>query len=322
MSSVLAASEDVKVKIGSGEPIIRIENLEVAYGPVKALRGVTFEVKQGEIFGLLGPNGAGKTTTLSVIEGLVKPRSGKVSVMNYDVVSQTAIVKRMLGLSLQSTAFFDNLKLWELIRLYAGLYKVFLSKAEIISLLARFELDEKANVQAKELSGGQQQRVALALAIANNPPIVILDEPTTGLDPQARRNVWEIIRQMRAEGRTIVLTSHYMEEAQELCHRIGIIDRGQIIALDTPGGLINSLHADSRITVTARLDEAKVRALPGVSGLRYEGDKLEVTSSNTQETMLGLQQLAVETRQFLADLTVKQADLEDVFIAMTGRKIR
>ncbi len=301
---------------------IDIEGLEVNYGTVKAVQGVTLQVRQGEIFGLLGPNGAGKTTTLSVIEGLVRPQAGRVSVLGYDVLKSPNEVKRRIGLSLQSTDFFDNLKLLELIQLYAGLYEVFLSRAQVLDLLGRFELEEKANVQAKQLSGGQQQRVALALAIANDPQIVILDEPTTGLDPQARRNVWDIIRQIRAEGRTVVLTTHYMEEAQELCHRVGIIDRGQIIALDTPGGLINSLHADSRITVTALLPEASVKALPGVTQAHYEGDKLQITSNNAHETMLGLQQLAVIERQLLTDLSVKQPDLEDVFITLTGRKIR
>ena len=320
MNTILAQKANSSVALG--QAVIEIERLEVNYGPVKAVQGISFEVKQGEIFGLLGPNGAGKTTTLSVIEGLVKPQAGRVQVLGYDVTRQAAQVKRQLGLSLQTTSFFDNLKLWELLRFYAGFYEVFLSKTEIMRLLARFELEEKANVQAKQLSGGQQQRLALALAIANDPQIVILDEPTTGLDPQARRNVWEVIRQIRDEGRTVVLTSHYMEEAQELCHRIGIIDRGQIIALDSPGGLINSLQADSRIIVTAQLPEAKVLALPGVSAVRYEGDKLQISTNQAQETMLGLQQLAIEGRQLLTDLSIKQPDLEDVFISMTGRKIR
>jgi len=320
MNSILA--QKANSSVAPGQAVIEIERLEVNYGPVKAVQGISFEVKQGEIFGLLGPNGAGKTTTLSVIEGLVKPQAGRVQVLGYDVTRQAAQVKRQLGLSLQTTSFFDNLKLWELLRFYAGLYEVFLSKTEIMRLLARFELEEKASVQAKQLSGGQQQRLALALAIANDPQIVILDEPTTGLDPQARRNVWEVIRQIRDEGRTVVLTSHYMEEAQELCHRIGIIDRGQIIALDSPGGLINSLQADSRIIVTAQLPEAKVLALPGVSAVRYEGNKLQISTNQAQETMLGLQQLAIEGRQLLTDLSIKQPDLEDVFISMTGRKIR
>jgi ABC-2 type transport system ATP-binding protein len=302
--------------------VIDIQGLNVSYGPVKAVRNVTLSVKQGEIFGLLGPNGAGKTTTLSTIEGMVKPESGTVRVLGYDVLRQTGEIKRRLGISLQTTAFFDNLKVWELIRLYAGFYEVYLSKADVMTLLTRFELAEKADAQAEQLSGGQKQRVALVLAVANNPQVVILDEPTTGLDPQARRAVWDMIRELRAEGRTVLLTTHYMEEAQELCGRIGIIDQGELIALDTPGALINNLKADSVITATIQLPEDDVRALPGVTGVRRDGDRLVVNTNNPQDTTFALQKLAVEQRQLLTDLSVKQPDLEDVFIALTGRKIR
>jgi ABC-2 type transport system ATP-binding protein len=327
MDGVALPAGRANVETGSAvspalEPAIEIEGLQVSYGDVKAVKNVSLKVRQGEIFGLLGPNGAGKTTTLSAIEGLVKPDSGRVSVLGYDAQRQTVMVKRLLGISLQTTAFFDNLKLWELVKLYASMYEVFLSKSQVIELLGRFELAEKANAQAQQLSGGQQQRVALALALANDPRIVILDEPTTGLDPQARRHVWDIIREIRAEGRTVLLTTHYMEEAQELCHHIGIIDRGELIALDTPGGLINGLDADTIITVTAQLPQEELLALPGVAGARYDGDKLTVKTSNAQETVFGLQKLAVEHRQLLTDLSVKQPDLEDVFIALTGRKMR
>ena len=317
--TAMHAPEPAEQKSGS---VISIEKLNVQFGEVKAVRDLSLDVMQGEIFGLLGPNGAGKTTTLSAIEGLVKPQSGQVCVMGLDVASHADTIKRALGISLQTTAFFDNLKVWELVRLYAGMYEVFLTKAEVIELLTRFELEEKANAQAQQLSGGQQQRLALALALANDPRIVILDEPTTGLDPQARRQVWDIIRQIRAEGRTVVLTTHYMEEAQELCHRIGIIDRGELIALDTPGGLINSLHADSVITATLNLPEEIVAALPGLTSLRREDNKLTIQSNAAQETVMALQKLAVEHGQAVTDLSVKQPDLEDVFIALTGRKIR
>jgi ABC-2 type transport system ATP-binding protein len=301
---------------------IKIEGLSVMYGKLRAVDNVTFDVQPGEIFGLLGPNGAGKTTILSTIEGLVKPNAGRVSVLGYDVTRHSAAVKRLLGISLQTTAFFDNLKVWELLRLYATMYEVFLSKAEVMEMLARFELADKAGAKAEELSGGQQQRLALALALANDPRIVILDEPTTGLDPQARRHVWDIVREIRAEGRTVLLTTHYMEEAQELCHRIGVIDRGELIALDTPGGLINKLQADTVVTATVRLPQEELVRLPGVKSARYEGGKLTVTTADTQETVFGMQKLAVEHRQLLTDLSVKQPDLEDVFIALTGRKMR
>jgi ABC-2 type transport system ATP-binding protein len=319
---VTTMQQQTATGVAAGQPVIDITGLQVSYGDVQAVRNVSLQVRQGEIFGLLGPNGAGKTTTLSAIEGLVQPQAGRVEVLGRDVRTQAQEIKRHLGISLQSTAFFDSLKVWELVRFYAGLYDVMLSKAQVLDLLAGFELAEKAGVLAEELSGGQQQRLALVLAIANNPEIVILDEPTTGLDPQARRNVWDSIREIRAKGCTVLLTTHYMEEAEELCHRIAIIDRGEIIALDTPGGLINSIHADSLITATVRLPEAQVRTLPGATSAQYEGDKLTVHSSNAQETVFGLQQLAVEQRQLLIDLSIRQPDLEDVFITLTGRKIR
>ena len=319
---VTTVQQPIPTGIAAGQPVIDITGLQVSYGDVRAVRNVTLQVGQGEIFGLLGPNGAGKTTTLAAIEGLVQPQAGRVRVLGRDVRTQAQEIKRHLGISLQTTAFFDSLKVWELVRFYAGLYNVMLSKAQVLDLLAGFELAEKAGVQAEQLSGGQQQRLALVLAIANNPEIVILDEPTTGLDPQARRNVWDSIRQIRARGCTVLLTTHYMEEAEELCHRVAIIDRGEIIALDTPGGLINSLHADSLITATVRLPEDQVRALPGVTAAHYEGDKLAVQTSDAQETVFGLQQLAVAQRQLLTDLSIRQPDLEDVFITLTGRKIR
>ncbi len=317
-----AAGRTAPPNLAPGEPAIDVAGLQVSYGAVKAVQNLTLQVKQGEIFGLLGPNGAGKTTTLSAIEGLVRPESGQVRVLGMDVWKAPDAVQRYLGISLQSTAFFDNLKLWELVRLYAGLYEVFLTKSQIMDLLGRFQLAEKAEAEAQQLSGGQQQRVALALAIANDPQIVILDEPTTGLDPQTRRAIWDVIRQIRAEGRTVLLTTHYMEEAQELCHRIGIIDHGELIALDTPGGLINSLHADSTVTVSVRLPTEAVQALPGVTGVRVEDNRLMVQTNDAQQTVLALQRLAVDNGQALTDLSIKQPDLEDVFLTMTGRKIR
>jgi ABC-2 type transport system ATP-binding protein len=326
MSSLMVSTANYRQPTANNpqslEAVISVEELSVSYGEVKAVRSISFQVRRGEIFGIVGPNGAGKTTTLSTIEGLVRPDSGCVNVLGLDVQKQPEDVQRLLGISLQTTAFFDELKLWELVRLYAGMYEVFLSKADTIALLARFELADKANVLASQISGGQQQRMALALAICNNPQIVILDEPTTGLDPQARRAVWDIIRELRADGRTILLTTHYMEEAEQLCHRIGIIDRGELIALDTPGGLINSLKADNLISTSVHLPEDEVTVLPGVMAVRWDGGRLLINSNNAQETVYEMQKLAVDQHQLLTDLTVRQPDLEDVFIELTGRNIR
>jgi ABC-2 type transport system ATP-binding protein len=221
------------------EPIIDVQNLVVAYKDVRAVDGLSLAVLRGEIFGLLGPNGAGKTSTLATIEGLRRPDAGSVRIAGYDISGGAlAAVKQLLGVQLQTSAMFSELRLTELLELYAALYEMFPTRAEIIALLERFGLAQKANARAEQLSGGQQQRLALALAVINDPQIVLLDEPTTGLDPQARRGVWAIIRRMQAEGRTVLLTTHSMEEAQELCDRVGIVDSGKLIALGTPQELI------------------------------------------------------------------------------------
>jgi ABC-2 type transport system ATP-binding protein len=221
------------------EPIIELHHLVVAYNDLRAVDSLSLTVLRGEIFGLLGPNGAGKTSTLATIEGLRRPDAGSVRIAGHDISGgATAAVKQLLGVQLQTSAMFSELRLTELLELYAALYEIFPTKAQLIALLERFGLSQKASARAEQLSGGQQQRLALALAVINNPQIVLLDEPTTGLDPQARRGVWAIIRRMQAEGRTVLLTTHSMEEAQELCDRIGIVDSGKLIALGTPLELI------------------------------------------------------------------------------------
>jgi len=221
------------------EPIIEVQHLVVAYPGLRAVDGLSLTVLRGEIFGLLGPNGAGKTSTLATIEGLRRPDAGSVRIAGHDIShGAVAAVKQLLGVQLQTSAMFSELRLLELLELYAALYEVFPTKAQLLRLLERFGLAQKARARAEQLSGGQQQRLALALAVINNPQIVLLDEPTTGLDPQARRGVWALIRRMQAEGRTVLLTTHSMEEAQELCDRVGIVDSGKLIALDTPQELI------------------------------------------------------------------------------------
>jgi len=221
--------------------VVSIQDLHVSYGALKAVDGVSLDISEGECFGLLGPNGAGKTTTLSCLEGLKAPDSGSITVEGLNALKDGAKVKRMLGVQLQDTTLFPDLTCGELVELFASFYEVFLSKKQILEHLGRFELQEKVKAKAKELSGGQRQRLGLALAIAHDPRIVVLDEPTTGLDPQARRGIWDSIRQMQREGRTVILTTHYMEEAEVLCKRIGIIDHGKILALDTPHALTSSM---------------------------------------------------------------------------------
>lgn len=220
--------------------IIRVENLEKSYGSFKAVKGISFEVKEGEIFGLLGPNGAGKTTTLEIIETLRDKSSGTVNVAGYDVEKDANAIKQIIGVQLQAAGYYPSLTLTELIRLFSGLYN---RKVDPQELLARVGLSDKHKAKFKELSGGQKQRFSIATTLINQPRIIFLDEPTTGLDPQARRNLWELIREVRYNGTTVVITTHYMDEAEHLCDRVAVVESGKIIAMDTPDALIDQLVA-------------------------------------------------------------------------------
>jgi ABC-2 type transport system ATP-binding protein len=220
------------------QAIIQIEDLHVSYREVRAVAGLSLSVGRGEVFGMLGPNGAGKSTTLACIEGLRRPDRGHVRVAGHDMASSPQAAKQLMGVQLQRAALFSELNASELVRLYAALYSVFPSQGAIAALLARFGLAQKARSRPEQLSGGQLQRLALALALVNDPQIVLLDEPTSGLDPQARRAVWAIIRQLKGEGRTVLLTTHTMEEAQALCDRVAIVEDGRLVALGPPAELI------------------------------------------------------------------------------------
>jgi ABC-2 type transport system ATP-binding protein len=222
----------------SGQALVIVRDLEKSYGSVSAVRGVSFEVRRGEVFGLLGPNGAGKTTILEVVEGMLPIDRGTVTVDGLDVARHPERVRRSLGIALQKSAFFERLTLTELLDLFADLYG---KQRQAEQLLARVGLEELARRQVKSLSGGQQQRFAVAVALVNDPPLLFLDEPTTGLDPQARRSVWDLIDLLRREGRSVVLTTHYMVEAQQLCDRVAILDSGKIVALDAPLTLVKEL---------------------------------------------------------------------------------
>lgn len=222
------------------EPIIRVSNLVKRYGDFTAVKGISFEVQRGEIFGLLGPNGAGKTTTLEIIETLREKTSGEVLVDGLNLDESPNAIKQIIGVQLQSAGYYPNLNLRQLIALFAGLYN---REVEPMALLDLVNLRDKANAKYKALSGGQKQRFSIATTLINDPKIIFLDEPTTGLDPQARRNLWELIRQVRDRNTTVVLTTHYMDEAEELCDRVAIVDTGEIIAINTPDGLIDKLLA-------------------------------------------------------------------------------
>ncbi|MDH4071339.1 MAG: ABC transporter ATP-binding protein [Ignavibacteria bacterium] len=225
-------------RTGSTDPILTVRGLRKSYGDLIAVDGVSFDVVRGEIFGILGPNGAGKTTTLEMIESLRSIEEGEISLDGIDVRRRPGDVKQRIGVQLQSSAFFDKLTLTELLLLFGEFYG---RTVDAMKLLSDVDLTEKARTTVNQLSGGQKQRFSIAAALVNDPVVLFLDEPTTGLDPQARRNLWGVIRRIRSEGKTIVMTTHYMDEAEELCDRVAIMDGGTIIALDPPKKLIESL---------------------------------------------------------------------------------
>lgn len=222
------------------QKIIEVRDLVKRYGDFTAVAGLSFEVYEGEVFGLLGPNGAGKSTTLEILETLREKTAGQVSIQGIDLDRSPTRIKKIIGVQLQSSGYYPGLTLVELIRLFAGLYN---RKVDPLDFLGLVNLREKARSKYKELSGGQQQRFSIATTLINDPKVVFLDEPTTGLDPQARRNLWDLIRQIRDKGTTVVITTHYMDEAEQLCDRVAIVDSGRIVALNTPDRLIDDLVA-------------------------------------------------------------------------------
>ena len=218
--------------------IIQVQDLRKSYGDLKAVDGVSFSVSPGEVFGILGPNGAGKTTTVEILEGMRAPDSGTAIVNGIDVQKDPRAVKKVIGIQLQSSAFFDRLNLTEILDVMASIYH---RQIDAMDLLREVELDDRAGAQFKELSGGQKQRFSIASTLVNDPVLLFLDEPTTGLDPQARRHMWELVQRFKSEGRTVLLTTHYMEEAAELCDRVAIMDHGKIVAMDRPAALVDAL---------------------------------------------------------------------------------
>jgi ABC-2 type transport system ATP-binding protein len=300
---------------------IIVENLVKRYGAVEALRGVNFAAREGQIFGLLGPNGAGKTSTLECVIGLRQPDSGSIHVCGIDALAKPDQVKEILGAQLQATALQDKITPREALRLFGSFYQ---TQANIDSLIERFSLTEKADSTFDTLSGGQRQRLALALAFINEPQVLFLDEPTTGLDPQSRRELHAAILRMRDEGRTVLLTTHYIEEAQKLCDRLAIIDHGKIIATGTPAELIQQSHAIPFIAVkTARpLDLQQVRNLNGVQDVVAEPEAIQVKSRNVSRAVIEVVNLLEAQGNELLDLQIHRPSLEDVFIELTGSTLR
>lgn len=234
------------------EAILQVEGLNIFYGSFQAVSQVSFHVKEGEIFGLLGPNGAGKTSTLSAVEGLLKPHSGKVTIAGYSITEQPLYARANIGVQLQATSFQPELSVAEIIRLFAGIHGVSMTKETLSELLTSIKLEDATSKRFSQLSGGQQQRVSLAIALLHKPPLVLLDEPTTGLDPQSRRQLWERIEEMREKGHGILITTHSMEEAEAICDRIAIIDHGKVIATDVPEMLIEKHRNDPEVISVSR----------------------------------------------------------------------
>jgi ABC-2 type transport system ATP-binding protein len=303
----------------AGKLVVR--DLVKRYGDIQAVRGVSFEVAAGEIFGLLGPNGAGKTTTVECAIGLRRPDSGSIELCGIDAVSQPAAVKERIGVALQSTFLQDKITPREALTLFGSFYK---KRASVSSLISRFSLDEKADKTFDTLSGGQRQRLALAMAFVNEPELLFLDEPTTGLDPQSRRDLHSDILQMRTEGRTVVLTTHYIEEAHALCDRVAIIDHGKVIAIGKPDDLIAASKATMRVTVQALkpLDIARLGTLPTVQSAEAADGRAVLKTGNVSQTIIDVLRTVDETGNELIDLQIHRPTLEDVFIELTGSSLR
>jgi ABC-2 type transport system ATP-binding protein len=307
-----------------GPPIIEVRGLEKRYGDNLAVAGVDLTVYEHEIFGILGPNGAGKTTTLEMIEGLRDPNEGTITLAGINALADRTALKKAIGVQLQSTALFDYLTIAELIGLFAALYDADSSDAKIDRLIGMVSLQEKRSARVDQLSGGQKQRLSIAIAMVNDPKVLFLDEPTTGLDPQARRNLWDVIRTLRDAGMTIVLTTHYMEEAEALCDRVAVMDHGTIIACDTPLALVESLgqNATVKARFEGRLAEKDLARLPAVIAASINADQLTIQTNDVAATLPGLFSLAAGNGARLDNLTSTNATLEDVFLSYTGRSLR
>jgi ABC-2 type transport system ATP-binding protein len=301
--------------------VISVEDLHKSYGDVRAVDGVSFEVRRGEIFGLLGPNGAGKTTTIEVLEGLHAGDSGTVRVLDIDPGRHADRLKERIGVQLQTAALFPNLTVLEVLALFGSFYAKSRQPAELVE---QFGLGERAGAQTRQLSGGQRQRLSVALAMVNDPELIFLDEPTTGLDPQARRSLWDLIARLAAEGRTIVMTTHYMEEAEQLCDRVAVMDHGRILEIGTVNELVTRHFQERtvRFLVNEQLTEASLGALPAVKRVLREADEVVLYTPDVPATIGGLLRLADEAGAGNLDVAVRRPTLEDVFLELTGRGLR
>jgi len=304
---------------------LAVRGLRKRYADVVAVDGLDLEISRGECFGLLGPNGAGKTTTIEICEGLLEQDEGEVSVLGMSWDRDEKALRERLGIQLQETQLGEKLTVIETLRLFRSFY---VKGMDIDQVIARVQLDEKRDARVGKLSGGQKQRLALACSIIGDPELLFLDEPTTGLDPQSRRQLWDLIEEFKATGKTIVLTTHYMDEAEILCDRVAIVDHGKIIALGSPRQLIESLGAEHMVEFRLVEDQAtdlpveQLRSLDGVRDVRVLDGGYELRVAELHRAVPALLAALAERRLELSRLTTHSATLEDVFVALTGRQLR
>jgi ABC-2 type transport system ATP-binding protein len=307
--------------VGAPAPVIRVSDVRKSYGDVKAVDGVSFEVRPGEVFGLLGPNGAGKTTTVEMLEGLRAPDAGGLEVLGIDAARNPGALKERIGVTLQTAALYPKLTVVEVLDLFRSFYRRSLPTEQLIGFL---DLDERRRAQTRELSGGQRQRLSIALALVNDPEVVFLDEPTTGLDPAARRSLWDLIVNLKEQGKTILLTTHYLEEAEVLCDRLAIMDHGKVIAMGTVDDLVNTRFK----TRTVRFDRIEgigddvLAALPGVESMAHDEGATLLYTQDVAATIGALLAAADRLGVEPNNLGIRRPSLEDVFLDLTGRALR
>jgi ABC-2 type transport system ATP-binding protein len=303
--------------------IVQVEKLRKTYGATVAVDDISFEVREGEIFGMVGPNGAGKTTTIECLEGLRKPDRGTIRVLGVDPQRESQTLRTRTGMQLQQSNLPERMKVWEALDLYSSFYP---KAADWEELLKQLGLEEKRNTPFSKLSGGQKQRLFIALALLPNPQLVFLDELTTGLDPQARHAIWDLVRDVRSKGKTILLTTHFMEEAECLCDRVAILDHGRIVALDTPAALIRNLGAEERVvfSVDGTLPAAFEKTLAVAARVEIQGERVVVHGKDGRKVPLVSEVVGQLTELGIQfhDLRTEQPTLEDVFLSLTGREIR
>lgn len=295
---------------------INVADVRKSYGELKAVDGVSFKVGEGEFFGILGPNGAGKTTTLEIIEGLREPDSGTVALLGMAPWPRNTALLPRIGVQLQASSFFEKLTAREQLQTFAALYGVSATRAD--EMLELVGLADKADTREDKLSGGQRQRLSIACALIHDPDVVFLDEPTAALDPQARRNLWDVLRAIQERGKTILYTTHYLDEAEILCDRVAIMDRGRVLALDSPATLVRGLDAPTRVILErGPLPTTEAKSLPGADDVTEDELSLTIATRNPADLLSALAE-----RRALAGLQVRTATLEDVFLELTGRALR